>query len=57
MTPLLHPLLALAAAAAGVADAPPELGTVRFERDLDAALAAAKASGKPLFLLFQEVPG
>lgn len=39
------------------AEAPKELGTVRFERDLDAALAAAKASGKPVFLLFQEVPG
>ena len=26
-------------------------------RDFDAALAASKASGKPVFLLFQEVPG
>ncbi len=37
--------------------APPELGLVRFERDLDAGLAAAESTGKPVFLLFQEIPG
>lgn len=31
----------------------PEIGTVKWNRDLDAALK----SGKPVFLLFQEVPG
>ncbi len=36
---------------------PVEVGTVRWQRDYDAALAAAKTSGKPVFLLFQEVPG
>ena len=34
-----------------------EVGTVKWGRDLDAALAASKASGKPVFVLFQEVPG
>ncbi len=39
------------------ADQPIEVGTVEWGRDHDAALAASKASGKPVFLLFQEVPG
>lgn len=34
-----------------------EVGAVEWGRDLDAALAASKASGKPVFVLFQEVPG
>lgn len=36
---------------------PPELGKVAWQRDHDAALAAAKRDGKPVFLLFQEIPG
>jgi len=53
---MIAPLALIALLAA--ADSPPELGSlVRFERDLDAALASAKSSGKPVFLLFQEVPG
>src|SRR5205085_11873279 len=36
---------------------PPELGRVRFGRDLDAGLAAAQRDAKPVFLLFQEIPG
>lgn len=36
---------------------PIEVGTVRWQRDYEAALASAKKSGKPVFLLFQEVPG
>ncbi|WP_157594005.1 VPGUxxT family thioredoxin-like (seleno)protein, type 2 [Rubripirellula obstinata] len=36
---------------------PIEVGTVDWSRDLDAALASSKESGKPVFLLFQEVPG
>jgi hypothetical protein len=36
---------------------PVEVGDVRWTRDYPAALAAGRASGKPLFLLFQEVPG
>lgn len=52
-----------AAAAAGAAawggadESPVELGRVRWQRDFDAASAASKQSGKPLAVLFQEVPG
>ncbi|CAA6678046.1 MULTISPECIES: VPGUxxT family thioredoxin-like (seleno)protein, type 2 [unclassified Lentimonas] len=34
-----------------------ETGAVEWQRDFDAALVDAEASGKPVFLLFQEVPG
>lgn len=34
-----------------------ELGTVNWQRDYPAALELAKKSDKPIFLLFQEVPG
>lgn len=36
---------------------PPELGRVPFLRDYAAAVAKAKADKKPLFVLFDEVPG
>ena len=36
---------------------PVEIGLVNWSRDLDAAFASSKKSGKPVFLLFQEVPG
>ena len=36
---------------------PPELGAVAWGRDLEQALATSTASGKPVFLLFQEIPG
>ncbi len=36
---------------------PIEVGTVKWNRDLDAAFASSKSTGKPVFLLFQEVPG
>ncbi len=35
----------------------PELGTVTWQRDLPAAFAQAQKGGKPVFLLFQEIPG
>lgn len=35
----------------------PELGKVPFGHDLDAALATSKQTGRPVFLLFQEIPG
>lgn len=38
-------------------DNPVELGSVHWSRDLDASRAKAKISGKPLLILFQEVPG
>lgn len=34
-----------------------ELGLVRWGRDLDAAQRNSATSGKPILLLFQEVPG
>jgi hypothetical protein len=36
---------------------PPELGRVPFLRDYAAAVEKAKADKKPLFVLFDEVPG
>ncbi len=55
-------LAALAAVMVGsgallAADAPIELGQVRWGRDHAAGVAASKNSGKPLLVLFQEVPG
>ena len=51
-------VLTIAASSLGSADTVPvELGKVPWLRDYDAALAEAKKSGKPLLLLFQEVPG
>lgn len=41
----------------GEVSAPVELGTVRWHRDLDAGLAEVRSTGRPLFLLFQEIPG
>ena len=38
-------------------DQPIEIGTVKWTRDHDAALAKSKSTGKPIFALFQEVPG
>ena len=36
---------------------PVEVGNVRWGRDFDAALKMSAASGKPVLVLFQEVPG
>lgn len=39
---------------------PPELGKLRYSRDLDATLARARGpnkDGKPIFVVFQEIPG
>jgi hypothetical protein len=36
---------------------PIEVGTVRWQRDFDAALAESGRTQKPVFVLFQEVPG
>ncbi len=36
---------------------PPELGAVTFSRDFDGSLVQSKETGKPIFLLFQEIPG
>jgi hypothetical protein len=69
---LIAALLALTAAAFGLRtdggpklialggaapDGPRELGRVHWLRDYDEAIAASKQTGRPIFLLFQEVPG
>ena len=36
---------------------PVELGAVTWERKLEVGLATAKEAGKPVLLLFQEIPG
>ncbi|MFD2301598.1 hypothetical protein [Roseibacillus ishigakijimensis] len=36
---------------------PSELGLVRWQRDHEAAFTLARSSQRPVFLLFQEVPG
>ncbi len=36
---------------------PVEIGDVRWGRDLPTALAQSASSGKPVLVLFQEVPG
>jgi hypothetical protein len=36
---------------------PEEFGKVKFLRDYPTALAKAKADKKPLFVLFDEIPG
>lgn len=36
---------------------PVEVGTVNWDRDLDAAYTSSRSSGKPVLVLFQEVPG
>lgn len=38
-------------------ESPEELGKVKWLRDLDAGRVEAEKSGKPLLILFQEVPG
>jgi len=38
-------------------DDPVELGRVRWGRDHDAAFARANEAERPVFLLFQEIPG
>jgi hypothetical protein len=50
--------LALAALAVPAsAEPPPELGRVAWQRDYAAARAEARRSGRPLLVLFDEVPG
>ena len=52
-------VLTLCASAYGsqTATNPVEVGDVNWGRDFDAALAMSAASGKPVLVLFQEVPG
>lgn len=50
-------LAVVSLALVAVAGQPRELGDVEWSRDLDAALAASAGNGKPLWVLFQEIPG
>lgn len=52
-------MLALLAVCARLLEdpAPVELGRVAWSRDHEAAFASARTSGKPVLVLFQEVPG
>lgn len=52
-------LLAISATAYGsqAAQNPVEVSHVNWGRDFDAALKMSAASGKPVLVLFQEVPG
>jgi Thioredoxin-like len=55
---LLPFLLLVPSLAAGPpVDNPVEIGLVRWQRDFPGSLNAAGRSGKPILLLFQEVPG
>lgn len=58
---LLAPLLLITLMACSSREeafsAPPEVGTVNWQTDHDKAFALSEKSGKPVFLLFQEVPG
>ncbi|MEM7411616.1 MAG: VPGUxxT family thioredoxin-like (seleno)protein, type 2 [Myxococcota bacterium] len=47
----------LGAAPADAGDAPRELGRVDWNRDFEAGIAQAQQTERPVFLLFQEVPG
>lgn len=49
--------LAPAPAANPPVDNPVEIGLVRWQRDFPGALATSGQTGKPILLLFQEVPG
>ncbi len=57
MSPLLCFSPAACTQAAPSSVQPVEIGNVRWGRDVDVGLTEAKESGKPVFLLFQEVPG
>jgi Thioredoxin-like len=48
--------LSLSSCLAGNAQ-PIEAGKVNWGRDLEAALASSRSTGKPVFALFQEIPG
>ena len=56
---LLSTLLAVANVSCGATPPaqPEEAGTVAWGRDLNAALTASRQAGRPVFALFQEIPG
>ena len=55
---LIPIVMALASSGVCAPEVPPiELGKVPWLRDYDEALAQSRKTGKPILLLFQEVPG
>jgi len=40
-----------------VADPPPEMGDIKWLTDLEEVQIQSEKSGKPILVLFQEVPG
>ena len=54
---LLHALLMVATWVAAAAETPKELGDVRWGRDYNVAAERSAETGKPILILFQEVPG
>jgi len=57
MTTMLLATAIAVLAPSAAAEAPIELGRVTWLRDLPLAQAQSRASGKPIFALFQEIPG
>jgi len=57
MRTLLIAILASILLSTAQAGNPEEVGDVAWGRDYETALATAQETGKPIFLLFQEVPG
>ena len=53
----LAAMLLPASCHAEAASPPVEAGKVAWSRDLDAALVSSAKTGKPLLVLFQEIPG
>jgi hypothetical protein len=49
--------VAIAAETDSWTDSPKELGRVSWRKNLGKALEEAKTTGKPVLLLFQEIPG
>jgi hypothetical protein len=59
VTPLLGALMIFSLANAVVQDSDeiPEIGIVSWSSDLESAKKESAKSGRPVFLLFQEIPG
>ena len=50
-------LLAMLTALCVTSDTPRELGAITWGRELEPALETSTRSGRPILLLFQEIPG
>ena len=54
---MLAGLFLIMASTGSTADPPVEVGAVTWGRDLDAAKKQSTETGKPILILFQEIPG